>query len=82
MVSPGSGTTNPSGRLDVTVTYPRDHAYWVEVALVASTTVQGTQSSTTSTFVLPGAVTDYACSVGPPGPTSPYGIQGTCANPN
>ena len=82
VVSPGSGTTNPSGRLDVTVTYPRDHAYWVEVALVASTTVQGTQSSTTSTFVLPGAVTDYACSVGPPGPTSPYGIQGTCANPN
>jgi hypothetical protein len=54
----------------------------VAVSLVASTTVQGTQSSTTSTFVLQGTVTDYACSTGPPGPTSPYGIAATCANPN
>jgi hypothetical protein len=52
------------------------------VTLIASTTVQGTQSSTSSTFVLAGAAPDYACSTGPPGPTSPYGIANTCANPN
>jgi hypothetical protein len=82
VVSPGSGTTNAAGRLDVTVTYPRDHAYWYTATLVASTTVNGTQSSTTATFVLPGAQTDYTCSVGPPGPVSPYGQATTCANPN
>lgn len=82
VVAPSSGTTDASGRLDVTITYPRDHAYWVMVSLVASTQVTGTQSSTTSTFVLPGATTDYTCTVGPPGFTSPYGTATTCANPN
>ena len=82
VASPTSGTTDANGRFDVKVTYPRDHAYWTEVTLVASTTVQGTQSSTSATFVLQGAITDYSCSVGPPGPTSPYGVANTCANPN
>jgi hypothetical protein len=82
VVSPSSGATDANGRLDVKVTYPRDHAYWVWVSLVASTTVQGTQSSTSSSFVLQGAVTDYGCSTGPPGPVSPYGVAATCANPN
>ncbi len=77
VVSPSSGVTDSGGRLDVTITYPRDHSYWVMVSLVASTTVSGTQSSTTSTFVLQGAIVDYACAVGPPGPTSPYGSCGT-----
>jgi hypothetical protein len=82
VVSPSSGTTDASGRLDVKVTYPRDHANWVEVTLAASTTVQGTQSSTSSTFMLQGAVADYACSIGPPGPVSPYGVGNTCDNKN
>ena len=82
VVSPSSGVTNANGRLDVYITYPRDHSYWVKVALVASTTVQGTESSTTSTFVLQGAVADYACAVGPPGPESPYGKATTCADKN
>ena len=82
VVSPSSGVTDSTGRLDVTITYPRDHAYWVMVSLIASTTVSGTQSSTSSPFVLQGAIIDYACSVGPPGPISPYGVAATCANPN
>jgi len=82
VVAPSSGTTDATGRLDVKVTYPRDHSYWVEVTLAASTTVQGTQSSTSSTFVLRGTTADYSCSVGPPGPVSPYGVAATCANPN
>ena len=82
VVSPSSGTTDSKGRLDITITYPRDHAYWVMVSLVASTTVQGTQSSTSATFVLQGAVSDYACTIGPPGPVSPYGVGLTCADPN
>jgi hypothetical protein len=82
VVSPASGMTDGSGRLDVKITYPRDHSYWTVVSLVASTTVQGTQSSTSATFVLVGADVDYKCSIGPPGPVSPYGVQTTCANPN
>ncbi len=82
VVSPSSGTTDANGRLDAKITYPRDHAYWVTVSLVAATTVQGTQSSTTATFLLPGVVTDYACGIAPPGPVSPYGTAATCANPN
>jgi hypothetical protein len=93
VVSPGSGSTDSTGRLAVTVTYPRDHAYWVRVKLVAKTIVNGTESSTSSEWTLQGVNTDYACSVAPPGPlgqdpsgnsviTSPYGVQNTCANPN
>jgi len=82
VVSPSSGTTDANGRLDLKITYPRDHAYWLEVMLVASTTVQGTESTASSTFLLQGAVADYACTIGPPGPVSPYGIANTCANPN
>ncbi len=81
VVSPSAGTTDATGRLDVTVTYPRDHSYWVKVTLVASSTTQGTQSSATSTFVLQGTTTDYGCSTGPPGPVSPYGTAATCADP-
>jgi hypothetical protein len=81
VASPSSGTTDANGRLDIHVTYPRDHAYWVEVSLVATTTVQGTQSSASSTFMLLGAVADYSCSIGPPGAVSPYGTANTCANP-
>lgn len=85
VVSPNSGSTDANGRLDVLVSYPKDHAYWVMESIIASTTVQGTQSSTTSTFVLPGDVNDYGCTTAPPGPISPYGIAaatGTCADPN
>jgi adhesin/invasin len=83
VVSPASGVTDANGRLDVTVSYPRDHANWGEVSLVATTTVQGTQSSTSTNFLLQGAAADYSsCTVAPPGPISPYGYAATCANPN
>ena len=38
--------------MDLMITYNRDHAYWLKVKLVASTTVQGTESST-STIIDP-----------------------------
>lgn len=82
VVAPSTGTTNGSGRLDVTVTYPRDHAYWTEVSLIAKAVVNGTESTATSTFILLGALGDYTCTVNPPGGTlSPYGVATTCADP-
>lgn len=73
-VSPGSVTTDSSGSAYVAVIYPEDHAEWVQVVLTATTSVTGTQASTTSTFWLPILSTDIdSASVAPPGATSPYG---------
>lgn len=81
-VSPASGNTDANGELIINVTYPKDHAYYVTVQLVASTSVAGTQSSTSSTFLLPGLANDFnSGSVAPPGVTSPYGQATSCANP-
>jgi len=82
-VSPGSITTDSTGSGQVTVVYPQDHAQWVQVVLTATASVNGTQSSTTSTFWLPILATDVTSqTVTPPGVTSPYGIATQCANPN
>jgi len=82
-VSPSSGITDATGRLDVTVTYPADHAYWVMETLIGSTTVQGTESTANSTFMLPGLAADYAdCTIAPPGIVSPYGVGTVCSDPN
>ena len=81
-VSPSSGLTDSNGELLVTISYPKDHAYYVTVQLVATTSVAGTQSSTAATFALPGAAIDFnSQTTAPPGPVSPYGQASTCANP-
>jgi hypothetical protein len=82
-VSPGSVTTNSAGSAFVNVTYPQDHAEWVQVELTATATVAGTQASTSSTFWLPMLAADLAsATVVPPGQLSPYGTETSCANPN
>jgi Bacterial Ig-like domain (group 1) len=74
-----SASTATGGTAQVNLIYPKDHAFWVQVALTATATVQGTQNSTTATFWLPGLATDYTNqAVMPPGQTSPYGENATC----
>jgi len=81
-VSPSAGSTGANGELAVTITYPKDHAYYVKVQFVATTTVAGTQSSASSTFLLPGAAADFNTqTIGPPGPVSPFGQAATCTDP-
>lgn len=78
-----SGTTANGGTAAVDLIYPKDHAYWVAVRLTATATVNGTQSSTSEDFWLPGASSDYdSQSTQPPGPISPYGQGSTCLDPN
>jgi hypothetical protein len=78
-----SATTANGGSASFNIIYPKDHAYWVAVKLTASATVNGTQSSTSASFWLPGLATDYdQQTVAPPGENSPYGQAMTCANPN
>jgi hypothetical protein len=74
-----SAVTSAAGSASVNLIYPKDHAYWVQVALTATATVAGTQNSTTATFVLPGAAADYTTqTTAPPGQFSPYGQASTC----
>jgi hypothetical protein len=82
-VSPANINTSGGGSALVKVIYPKDHAYWVQVRLTATTTVAGTQSSTSADFWLPGAADDFNTqNIAPPGPDSPYGVGVTCADPN
>jgi hypothetical protein len=81
-VTPPSGTTNSVGTYLFKVVYPKDHAYYVKVRLTATATVQGTQSSTSTEFLLPGAVEDFNTETkAPPGLFSPFGTGTTCPNP-
>jgi hypothetical protein len=73
-----SSVTSTAGTASVNLIYPKNHAYWVQVALTATATVAGTQNSTTAQFILPGLSTDYnSQSVAPPGQYSPYGTSAT-----
>jgi hypothetical protein len=82
-VTTGSTTTTINGSAALTVTYPEDHALWVQVLLTATATVSGTETSTTSTFWLPILSTYVTTTTTtPPGYVSPYGIAASCANPN
>jgi Bacterial Ig-like domain (group 1) len=75
----GSAITGTGGSATVNLIYPKDHAYWVGVALTATATVAGTQNSATASFILPGVAADYSVpTVSPPGATSPYGQSTTC----
>ena len=78
-----SVVTGSDGRVLVNVTYPQEYAYYLDVALSASTSVSGTEYVRTSNFMLPGASTDFTNNtVAPPGPVSPFGTSTICTNPN
>jgi len=75
----GQATTGNGGTATVNLIYPKDHAYWVEVALTATATVSGTQNSTTANFILLGLAADYTTqTINPPGQISPYGEGTSC----
>lgn len=75
----GFATTGVGGTAAVNLIYPKDHAFWVAVALTATATVASTQSSTTASFVLAGVATDYSnANTSPPGQVSPYGTATSC----
>jgi hypothetical protein len=76
LVTPNAVTTNAQGFANVTVLYPQEYAFWLEVALEARTSVQGTEFRANSTFLLPGLAGDFSNqNSAPPGPTSPFGVN-------
>ncbi len=73
-------TTDTNGFALVDLYYPQDLAYWLEVTLEASATVQGTEARKAATFLLEGASSDFTSeNVAPPGLVSPFGVDGNCA---
>lgn len=81
----GGGATlvtdqNGFGILDVY--WPQEYAYWLEVTLQARASVQGTESSESTTFQLDGAASDFTNeTVAPPGVISPFSVDGDCSTP-
>jgi hypothetical protein len=87
VMDPGSVAVVPSsvalssGSAQFYITYPKDHAYWVEVQLTATATVSGNSTTATATFVLPGLADDYNTeNIAPPGELSPYGQAAACTD--
>ncbi len=81
-VAPANAVTDANGFVQVSVYYPQEYAYYLTVALSASTTVQGTEYVRTNTFLVPGLASDFNDSTNaPPGPVSPFGTANSCANP-
>ncbi|MCC7642561.1 MULTISPECIES: Ig-like domain-containing protein [unclassified Janthinobacterium] len=77
-----SGLSDALGMATVTVSYPRNFASWVRIALTVQGTVSGTEASATADFPLPVLASDFSARrVDPPGRTSPYG-SGPCDNPD
>jgi hypothetical protein len=78
-----SVTTDASGQATVSLVYPRDHVYWLDVNLTIRGQASGTESSYTSLVHLMGLSTDYSDqNKTPPGVNSPYGVATQCSNPN
>jgi hypothetical protein len=77
-----SVTTDATGRATVSLIYPRDRVYWLDVNLTIRGQSDGTESIYTSLVHLLGLSTDYASqTITPPGVTSPYGVTTSCSNP-
>ena len=82
LVTPNSVTTDASGVALISVLYPQEHAYWLEVTLEARAGVSGTETARATTFLLPGLSNDFdQIDDAPPGPVSPFG-RNACNLPN
>ncbi len=81
--STGNGTfvTDQSGFGIIDVFYPQEYATWVDVALTAQATVQGTETTESLFFNLPISADDVRDQgSSPPGNPSPFGISNSCAD--
>jgi hypothetical protein len=76
---PASGNTDSTGTLNFSINYPESDALWVDVQLIASTNVSGTESSASVSFRLP-ILAKYltTTTASPPGYPSPFGTNAQC----
>ncbi len=80
-VSPNNATTDSSGFVLINIYYPQEYAYYLQVSLQAIASVQGTETTRTTTFMLEGLATDFSnINTAPPGPVSPFGEGTSCSD--
>ena len=81
--SNGTFISDTGGFGVVDVLYPQDHATWVDVTLTATTSVQGTEFASSSSFnlIINGDDVDDE-NEAPPGASSPFGVLAGCGNTN
>jgi hypothetical protein len=72
-------TTDEFGNAAFDVVYPKDYANWIQVKLIATAEVSGTESTSAIRFIPPMSQEDEQS---PPGSTSPFGTATSCNNPN
>jgi protocatechuate 3,4-dioxygenase beta subunit len=76
-----SGKTDAKGIATISLTYPRDRAYWLDVDFTIRGAVAGSEASYVGYTVLPGLAADYnTANTAPPGSVSPYGTSSTCGD--
>jgi hypothetical protein len=81
MTITSSGKTDKTGTATISMTYPKDRAYWLDVDFTIRGAVAGSEASYVGYTVLPGLATDYnTATTAPPGQVSPYGISLTCGD--
>jgi hypothetical protein len=84
IVMTGSNVTDATGRVQFSIVYPQEYAYYLTLVLRARTAVQGTEfTRETLPFLLSGVSTDFNnITIAPPGMTSPFGTANTCTTFN
>ena len=81
-VTPGTLTTGSTGRATLSLIYAESYAPWVQIQLQVEAIVSGTASSTSATFVVGYAASDFSAETIPPaGEFSPFGIKASCLSP-
>ncbi|WDE00922.1 Ig-like domain-containing protein [Thalassomonas actiniarum] len=79
----GEVTTDSQGGAVIDIKYPQSFGHWIDIRLILSTQVNGTESSTQTTFTLPMSSADLLSEdITPPvagiGLNSPFGAQSDC----
>lgn len=78
-----TGKTDASGTTTLSLVYPRDRAYWIDVDFTIRGAVSGSEATYVGYTVLPGLATDYSdADKAPPGLVSPYGTAVECRDKN
>ncbi len=83
VASPGTVTTDASGRASFFIQYGEQFVPWVKVRIAAQANVTGTESRQSILFDLVGSENDFSNpSVPPAGRYSPFGTSTMCTNSN
>ena len=83
IASPSALTTDSAGLATFNLLYGEQSAVWVDVDLVATATVSGTESRSVLPFQLTGVSTDFDKeTVAPAARVSPFGTVAPCSSPN